>query len=278
MISLVTLGAVAGLALPVQNPAPFNAKPAETVLVQLAPPTPGVPRNTSPRSSSRRSQPVVRPAPVPVPTPSSSAPTQSSSSQPYRERYTWFWEKISTKFDDGTPTRLATAEALTASKPENGAAVARPSGETMRALATAHKDALAKAFGEYKVSPAFLIAVMWAESAGNPKAISTAGAGGLMQLMPSTADRFGVRDRFDPAQNILGGAEYLFVLLGLMKDDPLLALAGYNAGEGRVYSYDGIPPFAETRDYVPKVIGAWAVAKTLCTTPPVKVTDGCIFK
>jgi soluble lytic murein transglycosylase-like protein len=103
--------------------------------------------------------------------------------------------------------------------------------------------------------PAALIeAVITAESAFNPLAISRTGAVGLMQLMPATAKRFGVTDRTDPEQNILGGAKYLKFLLAKF-DDQKLAIAAYNAGEGNVKKHGNkIPPFAETQKYVPKVL------------------------
>jgi hypothetical protein len=100
---------------------------------------------------------------------------------------------------------------------------------------------------------------------------------GLMQLMPATAARFGVNDSMDAAQNIKGGVAYLGWLLDRFGNDPVLVLAGYNAGEGNVQRYEGVPPFAETMDYVPKVLAAWQVAKGLCQTPPDLITDGCVF-
>jgi soluble lytic murein transglycosylase-like protein len=98
-----------------------------------------------------------------------------------------------------------------------------------------------------------------------------------MQLMPATAERFGVEDAHDPAQNIRGGVAYLSWLLRHFDGDAVLALAGYNAGEGAVQRNDGVPPFAETRDYVPKVLAAWRVARGLCRTPPELPGDGCVF-
>lgn len=92
------------------------------------------------------------------------------------------------------------------------------------------------------------------ESGGNPRAKSHAGASGLMQLMPATARRMGVQNIWDPAQNIEGGVKYLRYLLDYFKGDVRLAVAGYNAGEGNVKKYGGIPPFRETQNYVPSVL------------------------
>jgi soluble lytic murein transglycosylase-like protein len=100
-----------------------------------------------------------------------------------------------------------------------------------------------------------ILAVMHVESANNSQARSPKGAQGLMQLMPATARRFGVKDNFDPLQNIEGGAKYLKVLLKLFHNDVSLALAGYNAGEYAVMKYGNrIPPYQETQAYVPKVL------------------------
>ena len=93
-----------------------------------------------------------------------------------------------------------------------------------------------------------------AESGFNPKAISKMGARGLMQLMPKTAEALGVKDIFDPAQNIEGGVRYFKKLLNTFKGDIKLALAAYNAGSRKVLEYKGIPPFSVTRYYIKKVI------------------------
>ena len=104
---------------------------------------------------------------------------------------------------------------------------------------------------EVGMDAALLRAVVDQESGFDPLAVSPAGAAGLMQLMPATARRFGVRDRFDPAQNLRGGARYLAWLLQHFDQDLDLALAGYNAGEGSVRRHGNrIPPFAETQAYV----------------------------
>jgi soluble lytic murein transglycosylase-like protein len=98
-----------------------------------------------------------------------------------------------------------------------------------------------------------------------------------MQLMPATAARFGVEDRLHPAESIKGGVAYLDWLLARFGGDPILALAAYNAGEGAVEDNGGVPPYAETRAYVPKVLAAWTVARGLCVTPPELASDGCVF-
>jgi soluble lytic murein transglycosylase-like protein len=96
-------------------------------------------------------------------------------------------------------------------------------------------------------------AVVEAESAFDPRAVSRVGAQGLMQLMPATATRMGVSDPLDPRQNVFGGAKYLSELLERFDGDVALALAGYNAGPGKVARYRGIPPYAETRGYVTRI-------------------------
>ncbi len=104
------------------------------------------------------------------------------------------------------------------------------------------------------IDPRLMMAVMKQESSFNARATSYKGARGLMQLMPATAARFGVRDIYDPAQNIEGGARYLRFLLDTFNGDIELALAGYNAGEHAVARYGNrIPPYQETQDYVRKI-------------------------
>lgn len=107
----------------------------------------------------------------------------------------------------------------------------------------------------HKVDAALLHAVITAESGYNPRAVSRKGASGLMQLMPATAKRYGVSDRYDPTENVRGGARYLKDLLGLYKDDVQLTLAAYNAGEHAVTKYGmKIPPYGETMRYVNTVM------------------------
>lgn len=117
----------------------------------------------------------------------------------------------------------------------------------------AYRNEIASAAADYGVDTALLRAVIHAESAFNPLAVSNKGAQGLMQLMPSTANDLGVIDAFDVAQNIRGGARYLAQLLQTFDGDPRLATAAYNAGPGAVQKYGGVPPYDETRVYVERV-------------------------
>lgn len=117
----------------------------------------------------------------------------------------------------------------------------------------AYSAEIAAAAREYGVEEAVVRAIIHAESAFRPNALSRVGAQGLMQLMPATARRFGVSDAFDAAQNIRGGVQYLSWLLRRFNGDLTLAAAGYNAGEGAVDKYRGVPPYNETRRYVQRV-------------------------
>ncbi len=108
---------------------------------------------------------------------------------------------------------------------------------------------------KHKIDPKLVHAVIYAESAYDAKAISSAGAVGLMQLMPATARQYGAEDRQDPKQNIFAGTRYLKYLLGLFNNDLALSVAAYNAGENAVKKYHNqIPPYSETQKYVKKVL------------------------
>ncbi len=113
---------------------------------------------------------------------------------------------------------------------------------------------LARAGQAHNIDADLLASVVHAESNGNPRAVSRAGARGLMQLMPSTAVHLGVSDSFAPEENVAGGTQYLDQLLNRYRDNLALALAAYNAGPEAVDRYHGIPPYAETRAYVARII------------------------
>ena len=138
-------------------------------------------------------------------------------------------------------------------------------------LSSAFSQEIRETAGRYGVNPALVEAVIRTESAFNPWAVSPKGAQGLMQLMPRTASSLGVRDAFNPRQNIEGGVRHLRYLLDRYPGNVPLALAAYNAGEGAVDSYGGIPPYTETRQYVQKVLertGDGQQGKTAAGPPP----------
>ena len=124
---------------------------------------------------------------------------------------------------------------------------------TLRLNTTAYQAEIAAAAREHGVDESIVRAIIHAESAFNPNALSRVGAQGLMQLMPGTAREVGVSDAFDPVQNIGGGVRYLAMLLKRFNGNLTLAAAGYNAGPGAVAKYGGVPPYSETRRYVERV-------------------------
>ena len=116
-----------------------------------------------------------------------------------------------------------------------------------------YNDIIIEAARKFDVDAALVSAVIKAESDYNPRTQSHKGARGLMQLMPATAERFGVTNSFDPAQNIHAGTRYLRWLLKTFDGNADLAVAAYNAGEGNVWKYDGVPPFRETVNYIKRI-------------------------
>ena len=126
----------------------------------------------------------------------------------------------------------------------------------------------------YGVPAQLVRAVIQAESAGNPFAVSSKGAQGIMQLMPATSRRFDVRDPMNPDQNIEGGVRYLSWLLDRYRGNTSLAVAAYNAGEGAVEKHGGVPPYRETRAYVRKVMGLSRETGTTRRLPAPKSPDG----
>ena len=211
----------------------------------------------------------VRPQAIAIPDGSIARVPQPSSLD-------WFWSTISTDIADSGPGRLQQALSVIAAPP-TGKTVPTPRLQTLQDIASVHGIEILKATVGTKVSPALVLALISVESAGDSQAVSRAGAQGLMQLMPDTAARFNVTNSLSPEQNIRGGVAYLDWLMNKFNDDPILVLAGYNAGEGSVRDNAGVPPFPETRGYVPKVLAAFAVARGPCLTPPELVSDGCVF-
>ncbi|MGR3436717.1 MAG: lytic transglycosylase domain-containing protein [Shimia sp.] len=241
------------LAQQTASPPPFQ----DFTFKRVKPPAPGA-----------RNRIDVQIAPAPLPSPRAAAVPGAPSALPAAT----FWAAVSPGGATGDATRFPAALAAL-----RGGAHPAPRLQTLQDLATRNGRILMRETIGTRVSPALALAVISVESGGDPAALSRVGAQGLMQLMPATATRFDVADPFDPAQNIAGGVAFLDLLLRRYDGDPVLALAAYNAGEGAVRDHDGVPPFAETRAYVPKVLAAFTVARGLCLTPPELVTDGCVF-
>jgi len=193
-----------------------------------------------------------------------------------RSGFGWFWDNVPSSLAGSSPVRLELAISRI-NNPPAGQRIPAPRLQFLQDIASAQGLHILRETVGTDVSPALVLAIIAIESSGRIDAVSSAGAEGLMQLMPATAARFGVTDSMNPAQNIKGGVAYLGWLLDRFGNDPVLVLAGYNAGEGNVQRYQGVPPFAETMDYVPKVLAAWQVAKGLCQTPPELITDACVF-
>ena len=244
------------------EPAPFPEFSAKRV----KPPSSGVKKRINVQ--------ITPQAPSPPKAPTGTTPQPRAKGG---ETLAWFWSDISPSLDAQGPGRLEPA-LVRLLNPPPGQGLAAPRLQDLQSIAERHgKDILLHTVGT-RVSPALALAVISVESAGRVDAQSSVGAQGLMQLMPATAERFGVSDRTNPEDNINGGVAYLDWLLKEFSRDPVMALAGYNAGENAVKKNAGVPPYAETRDYVPKVLAAWTVARNLCVTPPLLVSDGCVFR
>lgn len=191
-------------------------------------------------------------------------PPQAATPARPRLDHGWFWERHR---PDAPASAARWAEALASVQARRAGGRALFESERLDAIARRYQGQIATAARAHGVSELLLLAVIAVESAGQQRAVSPKGARGLMQLIPATARRFGVANSFDPGENIAGGAAYLDWLLETFREDPVLALAGYNAGEGAVAKHKGVPPYAETRDYVVKVFDALAAAKALCAAP-----------
>lgn len=182
--------------------------------------------------------------------------TRVSQSRPRpRQRHKWFWKIASPRLADADAGRITDMVAQAAKRLENP-----KSTLLVRAIQDIYREEIEMAARRADIPPALLAAVIATESAGKIRARSHAGAQGLAQLMPGTAARFGVKDPYNAAENLRGAAEYLAFLLNMFEGDYILALAGYNAGEHAVTRHKGVPPYNETRDYVPKVLNYYAAA------------------
>ncbi|PYE84988.1 transglycosylase-like protein with SLT domain [Pseudoroseicyclus aestuarii] len=235
-------------------------------------------RSVTPPSAGSSRRITVQIAPrAPAAPASPAAPVSDGGAAPRGAGgFAWFWSAISPQLSGSGPGRLEVAlRALDAAPAGQGAP--EPRLQMLQEIARAHGVDIMRATIGTRVSPALVLSVIAVESAGQSRAVSGAGAQGLMQLMPATAARFGVANSLIAPDNIRGGTAYLDWLLGHFDGDPILALAGYNAGEGSLRDAGGVPDWPETRGYVPKVLAAWRVARGLCVTPPVLIGDGCVF-
>ncbi|AJE45933.1 lytic transglycosylase catalytic subunit [Celeribacter indicus] len=277
-------GVALGLALWGASAAPLRAQEAPAVksppaVAEAAPDWPVVrPKRIGVPTAARAGNLItvqIRPGPKTVTAPPKPQPAAAPDPAPVpAELLDWYWSAVPHDLGGAGPERFVAA--LAALDLDPGQSIPRPNFQHITTLANRYgASLLAHSIGT-NVSPALALAVMAVESAGDPDAVSGAGAQGLMQLIPATAERFGV-DARDPDQNIRGGIAYLDWLIREFNGDVALALAGYNAGENAVKANNGPPPYAETRAYVPKVLAAWQVVRGLCLTPPELYSDGCVF-
>jgi hypothetical protein len=258
LAAAVAFGAAPGMA---EDPPPFPVFEAKRV---------GVPSTAPSRRITVQIDPTAVEAALAVPP----EPQPEADPAPTELAFDWFWTQVSPALGDADAGRLKDALGVLTT---GGDAQPRPGLDDMRVITDKFGKDILLATLDTRVSPALVAAVILVESSGRPDAVSGAGASGLMQLMPATAERFGVEDPLDAVGNIRGGVAYLDWLLEEFGHDPLLSLAGYNAGENAVKKHGGIPPYDETRGYVPKVLAAWSVAAALCKSPPLFFSDGCVF-
>ena len=248
----------------VKPPPPGTKKFINIQVEPSSPPPPQIaPATPTPAEPGQGAGGVKTQKPLPLP---GTAPTAQMA---------WFWDAISPSLTAGAPGRFETALETLAAAPLN--AVPAPSLQSLQQVAQLYGRSIMGATVGKRISPALVLALISVESSGAFQATSQKGAIGLMQLMPATAKRFNVADPMDPAENIRGGVAYLDALLSQFSQDPILALAAYNAGENAILDNVGVPPFDETRAFVPRVVAAFQVAKALCKTPPELYSDGCVF-
>ena len=233
----------------------YKASRARTHAVTASPPAPSV-GSATPANPVQGSpaQAVLRPAPAAAPAP----PPYQAPHLVRGQVYSYIQDGVR-HYTSRAPRGGAGITAMRTIKysfmETCYACAARPgvNFNTLRLNTGAYSAEISAASRDYGVDEAIVRAIIHAESAFNPNALSRVGAQGLMQLMPATARRFGVGNAFDAAQNIRGGVQYLAFLLKRFNGDLSLAAAGYNAGEGAVDKYKGVPPYSETQRYVERV-------------------------
>jgi soluble lytic murein transglycosylase-like protein len=163
------------------------------------------------------------------------------------------------------PSAVASAQPTAAPRPAAAPALPMAAGTALEGFSTGDGKVdsfIVDSSNRHGVDPLLIYSIMHRESSFKKFALSNKGARGLMQLMPATAARLGVRDIFDPRQNIEGGVKYMRFLLNLFDGDVRLALAGYNAGEGAVLKYRrSVPPYRETQEYVRRISERYALMR-----------------
>lgn len=196
------------------------------------------------------------------------------SAQNANAGYEWFWREVPVRADLGAREHaLLIVQDRIDSRGFSARALERTENTVQR-----WRDQIEVAAHAARISEALIAAIVTVESSGHASAVSPVGAQGLGQLMPGTALALGVRDSLNPMENLRGAALYISDLIDLFEGDLVLALAGYNAGEGAVIRHKGVPPYAETRAYVPKVLEAYEAARRLCVgAPPAHVRGVCIL-
>lgn len=176
----------------------------------------------------------------------------------------WFWNRVPAAMEDGSRAR---AMHIVANARGHLQGFTGAKAQARRVL-TRWRAEIKTAARKSGINEALIVALVIVESGGDPNARSPKGALGLGQLMPGTARQYGVRDAFDPAENLRGSATYLSDLINMFRGDLVLALAAYNSGAQTVIKYRGVPPYAETRSYVPKVLAAFEMAGDFCASHP----------
>ncbi|MDZ5815644.1 lytic transglycosylase domain-containing protein [Stenotrophomonas maltophilia] len=241
-----------------------DTRPAPRPVVAAPKPAPAttvasIERNPVAVAASAATPAVAAPAPAPAPASVATAATASRGGRMVSGQVYSFMKDGVRHYTSARPTQVANlgpVRTIRYSFMERCYACGvnpRVDFGTVRLNTTAFQSEITSAAREFGVEEAVVRAIIHAESAYNPTALSRAGAQGLMQLMPPTAARFGVSDSYDAGQNIRGGVQYLAWLLKRFNGNLTLAAAGYNAGEGAVDRHGGVPPYSETQYYVRRV-------------------------